>query len=99
MVSGLGVESYAISLAVFCAAAGKPASAMPDNNNGNKRFMIFSLRDASLCARGSRRLRLKGQLQHPPGFDFADNDLIGIAAIHHVHDLESGHPLRGMTKF
>src|SRR5258707_7055273 len=34
------------------------------------------------------RLLLEDELLHPPGFDFTHDDLVGIAAVHHVDDLE-----------
>ena len=33
-----------------------------------------------------------------PGFDFADDDLIRVAAIHHVDHLESGGQFAGVTE-
>ena len=38
------------------------------------------------------------ELLHAPGFDFAHDDLVGIAAVHHVDDLEAGRQLAGMAE-
>ena len=35
---------------------------------------------------------------HSPGFDFAEDELVGIAAIHHVDDLKPAEFLAGMAE-
>src|ERR1700749_1201417 len=54
-------------------------------------------------ARGDlRRFMLLAPLQdeflHAPGFDFAHDDLVGIAAVHHVNHLEARRQLAGMAE-
>src|SRR5262249_30435988 len=43
-------------------------------------------------------LWLEDELLHAPGFDLSDDDLVGVAAIHHVDDLQSAEFLAGMTE-
>ena len=38
------------------------------------------------------------ELLHAPGFDLADDDLVGVAAIHHVDHLEAAELLAGMAE-
>src|SRR5258708_20732122 len=40
----------------------------------------------------------QNKLLHAPGFDFADNDLVGIAAVHHVNHLPARRQLAGMAE-
>src|SRR5258706_9596327 len=51
-----------------------------------------------LRAGGFGRLLLQDEFLHPPGFDFTHDDLVGIAAIHHVDDLEIGRVLARAAK-
>src|SRR6266481_978378 len=43
-------------------------------------------------------VRLQDELLHAPGFDLADDDLVRIAAIHHVDHLEAAEFLAGMAE-
>src|SRR6266852_2234786 len=43
-------------------------------------------------------VRLQDELLHAPGFDLADDDLVRVAAIHHVDHLEAAEFLAGMTE-
>src|SRR5262245_58925076 len=49
-------------------------------------FMVRSL--SAACARPGRR-RLQDVFLHAPRFDLAEDDLVRIAAVEHVNDLES----------
>ena len=64
------------------------APASEHANRGVIGFMRCSFIDvAALLAR--RRWRLQDVLLHAPRFDFAQDDLVRIAAVHHVDDLEA----------
>src|SRR6266849_8819908 len=43
-------------------------------------------------------VRLQDELLHAPGFDLANDDLVRVAAIHHVDHLEAAEFLAGMTE-
>src|SRR5215471_21867561 len=57
---------------------------------------------AAAKRRVARRFMLLAPLQdeflHAPGFDFTDDDLVGIAAVHHVNHLEARSQLAGMAE-
>src|SRR5215472_15048499 len=46
----------------------------------------------------ARGLRLQDELLDAPGFDLADHDLVGVAAIHHMDHLEAAELLAGMAE-
>src|SRR5471030_1751444 len=99
-VSGLAAESKAISGTAFWAAAGRPASNATASSSGKKRLMgsLLLMFDPGLpCARCLRGHRLQDEFLHAPGFDFPDDDLVRIAAIHHVDDLEPTEFLAGVA--
>src|SRR5579883_1719196 len=79
-----------------CATSGSPFRTSAANAIWRMRFMSGLL---SQRRRFRRRLRFQYQLLHTPGFDFGNDDLVRIAAIHHVHDLETGHEFAGVTEF
>src|SRR5262245_420047 len=70
-----------------CASAGIDVAMHARTSTSVKRFMIASL------VRGCPRRRLQDVLLHAPRFDLAQDDLIGIAAVQHVHHLEPGRHL------
>src|SRR5271170_5626569 len=45
------------------------------------------------------RLRFQQELLHAPGLDLRHDDLVRVAAIHHVHHLEASQLLTGMSEF
>src|SRR5262245_66155994 len=93
-VSGLGADSKAISGAALCAATDTAAARIAAGTARSRNFMAPPLS----CGRRLRGCRLEQQLLHPPRLDFADDDLVGIAAIHHVDDLEAAKLLAGMAE-
>src|SRR6266404_6196699 len=84
-VSGFGLESKAISGTAFCAVAGIATSSVAASSSGTK-YLIKNLLSCARCLGGGRRLH--DEFLHAPGFDFPDDDLVWISAIHHVDDLE-----------
>src|SRR6266436_163308 len=97
VVSALTAESNWMS-GTFWAAAGKPARKVAASSKGRKRFIGISWFSGYACEllRGRcldgrvRRLGLaQNEFLHAPGFDFAQDDLVRIAAVHHVDDLEA----------
>src|SRR6185295_15488480 len=52
---------------------------------------------SSSCARAHRR-RLQDIFLHAPRFDLAEHDLVRIAAVQHVNDLESGRILSRLAE-
>src|SRR5580704_6547781 len=103
-VSGPGAESKAIWGTAFWPAAGNAARNAATTNSGNRRFMgslllmLHPFLSCLSCARCLRRHRLQDELLHAPGFDFPDDDLVRVAAIHHVDDLEPAEFLAGVAK-
>src|SRR2546425_10049341 len=85
-VSGFAAESNAMSGTAFWAAAGSPARNVAASSNEKKRFME-SLLLRTRCFNGGR---LQDEFLHTPRFDFPDDDLGWLAAVHHVYGLESG---------
>src|SRR6266853_6047818 len=61
---------------------------------GNDRRVIDALPRLFLL----RGVRLQDELLHAPGFDFANDDLVRIAAIHHMDHLEAAEFLAGMAE-
>src|SRR5438093_10790816 len=59
--------------------------------------MLDPMLSCARCRCLSRRW-LQYEFLHPPGFDFRDNDLVWIAAIHHVDNLEPAEFLAGMAE-
>src|SRR5215472_12344170 len=61
-------------------------------NNASASFMdaCFMMRPLSASCARTRRRRLQDVFLHAPRFDLAQNDLVRIAAVQHVNDLESG---------
>src|SRR5437879_11788384 len=94
-VSGFGLESKAISGTAFCAVAGIAARSVAANSSGTKYF-IKNLLSCARCLSGGRWLQ--HEFLHAPGFDFPDDELVWIAAIHHVDDLEPAEFLAGMAE-
>src|SRR5215470_11236846 len=98
VVSALGAESNGIS-GTFWAAAGKPARQVAVNSKVRKRFIFVSwfwMRTQLLRGRcldgGVGGLGLaQNVFLHAPGFDFAQDELVRVAAVHHVDDLDAGH--------
>src|SRR5262245_32693046 len=90
MSSG-SVNAFAASKVNACAGPCAPAGidvAMHASRSASvKSFMVASL------VRGCPRRRLQDVLLHAPRFDLAQDDLIGIAAVQHVHHLEPGRHL------
>src|ERR1700731_2743288 len=100
-VRGLAAESKAIWGTAFWAPAGNPASNPAATSSGNRRLMgsLLLILDSFLpCARCLRGHRLQDELLHAPGFDFTDDDLVRVAAIHHVYDLEPAEFLAGVAE-
>src|SRR5947209_274488 len=100
--SGLGAESYAISGTGVWARAGAEPSAAAVSKSGKRHFIESSSTRILLlwfsAGDGLGSLRLQDQLLDAPGFDLADHDLVRVAAIHHVHDLEAAELLAGMAE-
>src|SRR5450432_3233169 len=102
VVSALVAESKAIS-GTFWASAGNPARHVAASSEITKRFIFISwfwclcrlLRRRRLDVRSGGLGLLQDQLLHTPGFDFANDDLVRIAAIHHVDDLKAGRHFAG----
>src|SRR5690349_9844982 len=95
-VSAFGAESNAISGAAFCASVVSPVKEIARNNTSKKRFMTI-LRLSR--ARGFCGLCLEHEFLHTPRLDFSDDHLVGIAAVHHMNDLESAELFAGVTEF
>src|SRR5438445_9642647 len=94
-VSGFGLESKAISGTAFGAVAGIPARSVAASSSGTK-YLINNLLSCARCLTGGRWLQ--DEFLHAPGFDFPNDDLIWIAAIHHVDDLEPAEFLARMAE-
>src|SRR5579862_7672782 len=90
---GSGAESNGISGTENWAIAGiPPRSAAASGICRNRRM-------DSLLSRGRRgRHRLQEQFLHTPGFDFRNDDLVGISAIHHMNHLEPAQLFTGMAE-
>src|SRR6266576_1611518 len=96
VVSALAAESNWMS-GTFWAAAGNPARKVAAKSKGRMRFIGISwfwvsarlLRGRCLDGRVRRLGLTQNVFLHAPGFDFAEDDLVGIAAVHHVDDLET----------
>src|SRR5438552_1716170 len=100
-VSRFAAESKAISGIAFWAAAGNAARSVAATNSGKKRLMesLPVMLDPILsCTRCLSGRWLQDESLHAPGFDFPNNDFVGIAAIHHVDDLEPAEFLAGMAE-
>src|SRR5215469_3854048 len=67
------------------AAAGAARTAAAANRRVARRFMLLA--------------PLQNEFLHAPGFDFAHDDLVWIAAVHHVDHLEARRQLAGMAEF
>src|ERR1700761_4483500 len=67
-----------------CAMAGTASKAAATRRRVARRFMLLA--------------PLQDKLLHAPGLDFAHDDLVGIAAVHHVDDLEARRQLAGMAE-
>src|SRR6202030_3041421 len=103
--SGLGADSKAISGTGVWAVARKAPSGNTSavSASGKTYLMETSSTRIFVCVistddRGPGGLRLQEQLLDAPGFDLADHDLVRVAAIHHVHDLEAAEFLAGMAE-
>src|ERR1700681_1314061 len=100
-VSGLAAESKAIWGTAFWPAAGNPAGNAATTNSGNRRLMrslllmLHSFLSGARCLRGHR---LQDELLGAPRFDFTNDDLVRVAAIHHVDDLEAAEFLAGVAE-
>src|SRR3989442_3641189 len=94
-VSGFGLESKAISGTAFCAVAGIAARSVTASSSGTK-YLIKNLLSCARCLGGGRWLQ--HEFLHSPGFDFPDDELVWIAAIHHVDDLEPAEFLARMAE-
>src|ERR1700731_4278580 len=103
-VSGLAAESNAICGTAFWATAGTPARNAAATKSSNEGFMgrfscgLFIPACTLSCARCLRGNRLQDELLHAPGLNFPDDELVRIAAIHHVDDLEPTELLAGMAE-
>src|SRR5262245_37915075 len=97
-VNALGAESKFISGTAFCASTGIAATT-PATNMANRSRIVLFMPSAPTSARGRpRRRRLQHELLHSPRFDFAEDDLVGVAAVHHVDHLESRRDFAGLAE-
>src|SRR5256885_1800637 len=92
-VSGFAAESNAISGTAFW-AAGSTARDSTASKRG-KKLLMENLLSSTRCLGGHR---LQDEFLHSPGFDLPDDDLVWVAAIHHVDDLEPAEFLAGMAE-
>ena len=78
--------------------ASAEAASNPPASVSIRMFKVMFMVVLLYCAAAVARRRLEHQFLHAPRLDLADDDLVRIAAIHHVNDLESGRGLARLSE-
>src|SRR5262245_59010106 len=91
-VSGFAASKFTEG-ALLCADIGFGArTAAPSSANARIVSVVFMV-PSSASGAGAARRGLQDVFLDAPRFDLAEDDLVRIAAVEHVHDLEAGRVL------